>query len=69
MMISDEEEDKPAGHVNTGAVVAGELLFRAAGQLEDGCVRGGEGARPAVVCNKGDDDAHDDDGDGEKKEA
>jgi len=39
MMISDEEEDKPAGHVNTGAVLAGELLLRAAGQLENGCVR------------------------------
>ena len=32
-------------------------------------VRGGEGARPGVVCDKGDDDGHDDDGDGEKKEA
>ena len=40
----DGQEVKPAGHVNTGAIVAGELLFRAAGQLENGCVRGGEGA-------------------------
>ena len=40
----DGQEVKPAGHVDTGAVIAGELLFRAAGQLENGCVRGGEGA-------------------------
>ena len=45
----DGQEVKPVGHVDTGAVVASELLLRATGQLEDGCVRGGEGARPAVM--------------------
>ena len=27
MMVIDDEEVKPGGHVDTGAVVAGELLF------------------------------------------
>ena len=41
----------PDCHGHAGAVVAGELLLRAAGQLEQGGVRAGVGARLRVVLD------------------
>ena len=41
----------PAGHVDAGAVAAGELLLGAAGQLEHRCVGGSQRARFGVVVN------------------